>query len=92
MTRKEFEALLLKKGFKKAHNYSYYEIGDETIFMTINEFCKNSFNFIIEGESYPIKCFQNVGFLTEHKLDEILSQFTKMKTALEMINHIAKGE
>jgi hypothetical protein len=103
MTRKEFEALLLKKGFgcyKFRYFKKIYNRNDlSSLLVRFVIFDNGSFNFRFlsmdaeERESHLLK-FDNLIFedFTEQKLDEILTQCTKIKTALEMINQIAKGE
>lgn len=102
MTKEEFEALLLKKGFEKnnptlllkiIHIDLYYELFIEA------DFNDTHVRMAVKTMSLPDNCW--VAFLdeyvtyenmTEKKLDEILAQCTKIKTALTTIEHIAKGE
>ena len=101
MTRQEFEALLLKKGI--LHSVGSIGGGGWECYQGIQpkENCEISFivfqtivelNLWVYGKPLFYERRFAIKDITEHKLDEILSQFTKIKTALEIINHIAKGE
>lgn len=89
MTNEEFEDILVLKGFTKrlaiTHGGVVVKFYRDGLCITpytrdsILEFEKNYFTLKHKG-------------LTEQKLDEILAQCTKIKTALDMINQIAKGK
>lgn len=102
MTRQEFEALLLKDGFEKNDKcdfckciYSntnqnniilkFFMYNDDVVFCLI-ESLNSNFNENIEI-SRTLSHYQD---FTEQKLDEILSQCTKIKTALYQIEKITE--
>ena len=102
MAREELEELLVTKGFERVgptiflrtvNKSMYYELFLEVDF---NDTC---LRFAIKTKSLPddrwvalLEKYLAYESFAEQKLDEILSQCTKIKTALEMINQIAKGK
>ena len=95
MTREEFEQLLIEKGFEFLEGTKSHDKGDWNCICSIyfgnldydkNEVC---IALGIKGHwFYPYRIL--LIDITEQKIDEILSQCTKIKMALEMINQIIK--